>query len=356
MDRVCMLKNFVLPLCCLLLLGGGLVSAQNVTLVYEPDIPLDAAGSVQFLEERENGELTRRAVLRAPQEYIEFIQRRRSDGGLRRLEWQYDSAVSMDSFIIQEQDSQPDGTWTPTAYLTYRGGLLKDASFYSGENRVEQRLYEYSSAGDVEKELTTRVGDEFPVLLLFERPAESIVEAIERKPDGSEVIAARLQYDQEGRLLAEERFVKGKLNRRDVYSYTSGGKLSEHVRYDYRELPIRHVIYDYTDDGLPVSVVHRDVKDRVLFGVSYSRVYDNENSITTIKSVTGEITGTIDYRRENGRDTERTEVFFLGDGKLEITYSDFDSVGNWLRKELATYAGNSVKDRTITTRIIRYFD
>ena len=102
--------------------------------------------------------------------------------------------------------------------------------------------------------------------------------------------------------------------------------------------------------------MHRDVKDRVLFGLSYTREHAGDISVTTIRNSSGEVTGSIEYRRKDGRDISRKEIFSLGDGRLEILYSDFDEQGNWLRKELSTYNGSSLKDRTVTTRIIRYFD
>ena len=327
--------------------------SQNTTLVYEPDIQLGAGGPVVFLEERVNGELARSAKLLSPGIYQEFVQRRHADGRLRRLVWRYGGQVST-NYTIEEQDSQPDGTWTRAATLEYQNGLLVHARFYSGVNLIEERIYEYDRAGRVTMETTSKALDEYFVQLEFERPEYRTVEAFQTYDRGVRMLVARLQYDTEGRLTVEERFVNNTMRQRDVYAYDRNDKIIYHIRYDNRELPVRHVTYGYTKDGLPVSVVHRDVKDRVLFALHYSREYDGENSMTTIRDSNGEISGTIDYRRENGRDVRRTEVFLLGSSRLEIVYTSFDERGNWLRKELTTYNGATVKERTVTSRIIRY--
>ncbi len=343
--RTCVLFLIILP---------ASLRAQNTTLVYEPSVQIGAAGPVRYLEERVNGELVKKAEFTAPGICVDFMQQRNSDGSLQRLFWFYNGNPGSGDYTIEEQNSQPDGTWTVSGILKYAGGNLDRARFYSGENLVEERIYEYGPAG-VTKELTTRASEESPTLLKFERPDARTVEAFERQPDGVVLLVARLIYDSEKRLVSEERFVKGKLNSRDVYAYDENGKMVDHIKYDYREMPIRHVTYDYTKDGLPQSVVHRDVKDRILFGVSYTRVYDGENSTTIIKDSSGEETGSIVYLRKNGRDVQRTETFRLGDGKLEIVYTDFDSQGNWLRKEMSTYSGGSLKSKSITSRVIRYF-
>jgi len=341
---------------CILLFAAVPLSlfAQSTTLVYEPDVQIGAAGPVRFLEERVNGELTKKAEFAAPGVCVDFMQQRNSDGSLQRLVWFYDGEPGAADFIIEEQDAQPDGTWTTTGVLDYSGNKLVRARFYSGENLVEERNYEYDSVG-VTKERTSRPSAEYPTVLRFERPDARTVEAFERQPDGIELLVARIMYDSESRIVSEERFVKGKLDSRDVFAYNEYGKVVDHIKYDYRELPVRHVMYDYTPDGLPQSVVHRDVKDRILFGVSYTREYDGENSTTVIKNSAGEETGSIVYRRENGRDVERVETFLLGDSKLEITYTEFDAHGNWLRKEMSTYNGTSLKSQAITNRVIRYF-
>jgi antitoxin component YwqK of YwqJK toxin-antitoxin module len=339
----------------LLTVASALAIAQNTTLVYKPDVQIGAAGAVSFLEERVDGELVKRAEFAAPGVCVDFIQKRNSDGSLRRLVWFFDGDPGSDEYTIEEQNAQPDGTWSVSGILNYSGGELVKASFYSGENLIEERLYEYGPEG-VTKELTTRASEEYPTLLDFERPGDDIVEAFERQPDGGRLLVARLIYDDEGRLTTEERFLKGKLDRRDVFAYNDAGKVIDHIRYDNRELPIRHVIYDYTKDGLPQSVVHKDVKDRILFGVSYTREYDGENTKTIIKNSAGDETGSIEYRRENGRDVMRTETFLLGSGKLEIVYTDFDEQGNWLRKEMSTYNSGALKSRSVTSRVIRYFE
>ena len=340
---------------CFLAIVPMLTFAQDTTLVYEPDVQIGAAGPVRFLEERVNGELVRRAEFAAPGICVDFMQQRNSDGSLRRLVWFFAGDPGSADYTIEEQNSQPDSTWTTEGILDYSNGKLVRARFYSGENLVEERVYEYDPAG-VTKEITSRASEEYPTLLKFERPDTSTVEAFERQPDGTELLVARLIYDSEDRLVSEGRFVKGKLDSRDVFAYDKNGKLVDHIRYDYREMPVRHVTYDYTEDGLPQLVVHRDVKDSILFGVSYTREYDGENSTTIIKNSAGEETGSIEYLRENGRDIRRTETFLLGESKLEIVYTDFDSQGNWLRKEMSTYNGRSLKSQSITSRVIRYFE
>ena len=343
--RFCILQFVLLPLA---------VTAQNTTLVYAPDVQIGAAGPVRFLEERINGELVKKAEFDAPGICVDFMQQRNSDGSLQRLVWFYEGDPGSSDYTIEEQNAQPDGTWTTTGILNYTDGNLVRARFYSGENLIEERIYEYDSAG-VTKELTSRASEEYPTLLIFERPDANTVEAFERQPDGGELLIARLNYDDRKQLVTEERFVKGKLDNRNVYVYDDNGKVIDHIKYDYREMPVRHVIYDYTPDGLPQSVVHRDVKDRILFGVSYTREYDGENSTTIIKNSSGEETGSIEYRRENGRDIERVETFLLGDSRLEIIYTEFDTHGNWLRKKLSTFNGTSLKSQSITSRVIRYF-
>jgi hypothetical protein len=339
---------------CFLAIVPCFTFAQDTTLVYAPDIQIGAAGPVRYLEERVNGELVRKAEFAAAGVCVDFIQQRNSDGSLRRLAWFYDGDPGSPDYTIEEQNSQPDGTWTTAGVLNYSADNLVRARFYSGDNLVEERIYEYGPAG-VTKELTSWASEEYPTLLKFKRPDERTVEAFERQPDGIEHFVARLIYDSEERLVSEERFIKDKLDSRDVFTYDDNGKMVDHIRYDYREMPVRHVMYDYTDDGLPQSVVHRDVKDRILFGVSYTRAYDGENSTTIIKNSAGEETGSIEYRRENGRDVRRTETFLLGQSKLEIVYTDFDTQGNWLRKEMSTYNGKSLKSQSITSRVIRYF-
>jgi len=283
------------------------------------------------------------------------MQRRNADGRLRRLVWYYEGDPAAGNYTIEELNSQPDGTWTTAALLEYAGGKLARGRFYSGENLIEERRYEYTSAGVI-KEYISKASEQYPSILKFKRPDESTVEAYELLPDGTEDLVARLRYDGEGRLVFEERVAKGKLNTRDVYAYNAMGKLADHVSYDYRDLPVRHVLYGYTGDGLPQSVVHLDVKGRVVFGLTYTREYDGENVKTTVTDGHGEVTGTIEYRRANGRDVSRTEVMFLGDGELRIVYAEFDEKGNWLRKETETYKGNSLKSRTVTNRLISYFD
>ena len=339
---------------CLLLVTGVLAGAQNTRLVYEPDVPIDAGGAVRFLEERVDGELTKRADFLSPGICLDFVQRRNADGTLRRLSWFYEGDPAAGNYIIEEQSSRPDGTWTLVGLLNYSGGNLVRARFYDGETVRDERRYEYDSAG-VTKELILAPSENSATLLSFVRPDAHIVEAYERQTDGRELLIAKLKYDQEGRLLSEERFVKGKLDKRDVYAYDANGKLVDHIKYDNRELPVRHAMYGYSDDGVPKSVVHLDAKQRVLFGLSYSRRLDGENSKTVISNSSGEVTGTIEYRRENGLDVSRTETFLLGDGELKIVYTDFDVKGNWLRKETLTYTGGSLKSRTVTTRVIRYF-
>lgn len=341
-------------LVCLLVIAGVPAVAQSTTLVYVPEVPIDAVGNIRFLEERVDGELTKKAEFSSPGVCTDFIQRRNADGSLRRLVWFYKADPVSGDYTIEEQNSQPDGTWTTTGVLNYSGGNLVRARFYSGENLIDERVYEYDAVGVI-KELTSKASEESPTLLEFKRPETGTVEAFERQPDGTALLVARLKYDGEGRLVSEERFVKGKLDKRDVYAYNTNGKLVDYIRYDNRELPVRHVLYDYSEDGLPQSVVHLDVKQRVVFGVSYSREHDGENSKTVITNSTGEVTGTIEYRRENGRDVSRTETFLLGDGEMKIVYSDIDGRGNWLRKETLTYKGSSLRGRTVTTRLIRYF-
>ena len=67
------------------------LTAQSTTLVYSPDIQLGAGGPIRFIEERVDGDLTRRAELRSPGFFTEFIQKAHSDGSLRRLVWFYDT-------------------------------------------------------------------------------------------------------------------------------------------------------------------------------------------------------------------------------------------------------------------------
>lgn len=344
--------RFLLGLFFLLIVSLVHATAQNTTLVYSPDIQLGAAGPIRYLEERTDGQLTRFAELEAPGVYKEFVQKTHSDGSLHRLVWFYDDGKN---YIIEEQDSQFDGSWIVSAILTYQNGALTSGQFFSGDNLIEERLYEYDARGRVVREQTVKVSAD-PLVLEFERPDETTVEAFHIQLDGTRALVARLGYDSAGRLVLEERYKKNQLDKRDVYSYNAAGKLIDHIQYDYRDLPVRQVSYGYTKDGLPTSVVHRDVKDRVLFGVSYTRERYGENTRTTIKNSKGEVTGTIDYIRRNGKDVERTEIFLLGNTKLEITYSEFDDYGNWLRKVLVTYESGSVKEREIASRTIRYFD
>ena len=99
------------------------------------------------------------------------------------LIWFYEGDPASGDYTIEEQNSQPDGTWTRAGILNYSGGNLLRARFYSGENLIEERLYEYDSVGVV-KELTSKASEEYPTLLVFKRPEEGTVEAFERRPDG----------------------------------------------------------------------------------------------------------------------------------------------------------------------------
>ena len=340
----------------LLLISPARAFPQDVTLVYEPDVRLRAGGPISYLEERVDEQLTLQAKLVSPGLFADYIQKNRSDGSLRRLAWNYIGAPQDGNYTIEEQDSQPDGTWTVSATLEYRNGVLITGQFFSGENLVEKRQYEYDRDKQVTSELTSRPYEDHPVILDFERPDANTVEAFERQPDSARLIVARLQYDEEGRLSLEERFARGKLAKREVYTYNVDGKLIEHIRYDEKEQLARRVSYGYTSEGLPSSVVHRDAKDRILYGLTYVREQYGEYSKTIIKNSSGEVTGSIDYLTKNGKDVRRTDVFLLGAGKLDMTYSEFDEYGNWLRKELSTYDGSSLKERTITRRTIHYFD
>ena len=129
----------------------------------------------------------------------------------------------------------------------------------------------------------------------------------------------------------------------------------EALYYRHRDwvMRIAYRFANHREDALEALLL-LDEENRVLFALHYSREYDGESSVTTIRDSNGDISGTIEYRRENGRDVRRTEVFLLGSGRLEIAYTNFDSRGNWLRKEITTYNGATVKERTVTSRIIRY--
>jgi hypothetical protein len=332
------------------------VFPQHTALVYRPEVQLGAGGPVSYLEERVDDKLTLRAEFVSPGLYRDYIRKGRSDGSLRRLVWQYVGPPEDGNYTIEEQDSQPDGTWTVSAILKYRNGILVHAQFFSGDNLIEEREYEYDRQGRVASETTLKPFEGLEVRLDFERPSPGALEAYESQPDGTKLIVARMEYDAEDRLSVEERFAKGELTKRDVYTYDTRGKLIDHVRYDDRELPVRRISYTYTSEGLPASVMHRDIKDRILYGISYTREQFGDYSKTIVKNSSGEVTGTIDYVRKNGMDVSRTEVFLLGSAKLEITYSDFDGFGNWRRKEHSTYGGGSLKEKTVTSRIIRYFD
>ena len=332
------------------------VFPQQTGLVYQPDVQLGAGGPVSYLEERVDDKLTLRAEFVSPGLYKDYIRRSHSDGSLRRLVWQYVGPPADGNYTIEEQDSQPDGSWTVSANLKYRNGTLANAEFYSGENLIEERRYEYDRQGRVASEWTSRPFERYEVLLEFLRPDTGTLEAFESQPDGTKLLVARLQYDEDGRLAVDERFSKGELIKRDVYANDSRGKLIDHVHYDEREMPVRRISYTYTSEGLPATVMHRDIKDRILYGVSYTREQYGDYSKTIVKNSSGEVTGTIDSVRLNGMDVSRAEVFLLGSGKLEITYSDFDRFGNWRQKEHNTYDGGTLKTKTVTNRIIRYFD
>jgi antitoxin component YwqK of YwqJK toxin-antitoxin module len=328
--------------------------AQNTTLVYEPDVQIDAAGPVRYLEERVDGDLTKRADFAAPGICVDFMQRRNADGSLQRLIWFYEDDSAPGDYLIEEQKSMHDGTWVTTGLLDYADGELVRARFFTDGELVEERKYEYDAKG-VTKEVTTLASQRRSTVLTFRRPEAGTVEAFFRQPDGSDIIVARLRYDENGRLISEERFSKGKLDKRDVYKYNENGKLYDHVQYDGRGIAVRHVMYGYTDNGLPKSVVHLDEKERVVFGMSYAREYDGDSSKTLIKNSAGEVTGAIEYARENGQDLSRTETFIIGDGELKIQYTDFDSNGNWLTKVTSTYTSGTLKSRSVATRMIRYF-
>ncbi len=347
-------RRLTLLLVYFLLIVQGQLYAQNTTLVYEPDYQIDAVGEIRFLEERVDGELIKRIEFSAPGVCTDYMQRRNADGSLRRLVWFYEGDPVSGNYTIEEMNSQPDGTWTASAFLEYTDGKLIRARFYSGVNLIEERKYEYDSAGVI-SEYTSKPSAQYTSLLNFRRPEPGTVEAFESQPGGGELLFARLRYDGDERLISDERFVKGKQDTRNVFAYDGNGKLVEYISYDSRDLPVRHTIYDYTKDGLPQSVVQLDVKGRVVFGVSYTREYDGENSKTIIKNSSGEVTGTIEYRREDGRDVSRTESFLLGDSELKIIYGDFDEMGNWLSKETATTNGNTLKNRTVSSRVITYF-
>lgn len=344
--------NFGVLLFCLLAVHVG---AQHVSLVYEPDIQIDATGSVRFLEEYVDGKLTKRADFTSPGICTDYMQRRNADGSLHRLIWFYQGDSSSGDYVIEEQKSQHDGSWKTVGLLDYTDYELVRARFYEGDELTEERLYEYDEKGVV-KEVTSRPIEKSNTVLVFKRPEAGTIEAFLREPDGKEIIVARFRYDEDERLVSDERFLKGNLQSRDVYSYNEKGKLHDHIQYDNRNIAERHVMYGYTEDGLPKSVVHLDEKERVVFGMSYTREYDGESSKTVIKNSTGEVTGSIEYTREDGRDISRIETFLLGDGELKIHYTDFDIHGNWLKKETLTYNGGSLKSRKVATRVIRYFD
>ncbi len=349
------LRGRFLQLVFLYLLVLAQVDAQNTTLVYEPDVEVDAAGPVRYLEEQVDGKLTKRADFSAPGVCTDFMQRRNPDGSFQRLVWFYKGDLSTGNYLIEEQKSRPNGEWATVGLLDYSGGELMRARFYEEGDLVEERQYEYDDGG-VAKEVTTRASENQPTVLIFKRPESDTLEAYVRKPDGTDTIVARLRYDEAGRIVSEERFMKGKFQSRDDFGYNEAGKLHDHIRYDNRNVPVRHVMYGYTDDGLPKSVVHLDEKDRVVFGMSYTREFSGESSRTVIKNSSGEITGSIEYKRENGKAVSRAETFLLGDGELKILYTDFDDYGNWLRKETLTYDGGVLKSRSETTRKIRYFE
>jgi len=338
-----------------LLFAAGILFSQNTTLVYEPDVQVGAAGQIRYLEERVDGRLTKRVDFAAPGVFADYMMRRNADGSLHRLVWYYDGDPAAGNYTIEEYDSEPDGSWENTGVLTYSSGKLIRARFFSGGILVEERRYEYDADGVI-KELITKTAEALQTLLVFKRPDEGIVEAFERQLDGSELLIARLQYDDEKRMISEERFIKGNLEKRDEYTYNDNGKMTGHILYDDRNVAVRHDIYSYTEDGLPQSVIHLDKKNNVAVGIIYERTQDGDDVKTIIKDNSGEITGTIHYLREDGRDVKRTETLLLGDGELKIVYSDFDPRSNWLSKATEIYKGGSLTSRTVTSRVIRYFE
>ena len=338
-----------------LLFAAGVIFSQNTTLVYEPDVQVGAAGQIRYLEERVDGRLTKRVDFAAPGVFADYMMRRNANGSLQRLVWYYDGDPADGNYSIEEYNSKPDGSWENTGLLTYTDGNLILARFFSGGTMVEERRYEYDADGVI-KELITKTAEALQILLIFKRPDEGIVEAFERQLDGSELLIARLQYDDQERLILDERFIKGNLEKRDVYTYNDNGKLSGHVLYDDRDVAVRHDIYSFTEEGLPQSVIHLDKKNNVAVGINYEREQDGDDTKTIIKDSSGEITGTIHYLRENGRDVKRTETILLGDGELKIIYTDFDPESNWLSKATEIYKGGSLTSRTETSRVIRYFE
>ena len=348
------------------------LSAQQTTLVFRPEYQIGAAGDILQLEEREDGEIVRRFAARDDKLPEEFVHKSYSDGKLRRLTWHYESKPESGNYLVEESKSNAVGTWQRIGTYTYRNNLLVNAKFFRRDTLFEERLYQYDDRGRVSEERTfTRPQavtaqteesaeippDILPVILEFRRPTDDLVEAFMISEGGPDDLIARLQYDEEGRILMEERFAKGRLSYRNVYTYNERGRLTEHVKYDFREIAIKHVNYHYSSDGKPLSVIHKDVKGYVLYGLNYTRETVANLEITTVRNHRGHVSGTIETQRNpDGSVLARTEKFLLGENEMVIEYSDFDELENWLRKEVSTYSESSLKDRTVTTRFIRYGD
>lgn len=355
-------KYRLLILCCATFLSWHL-SAQNAKLVYQPEYQIGAVGNIRLLEEREDGDIVRKFTVSEATLPVEFIHKSYSDGKLRRLIWHYESDVGTGNYTIEETKSTATGEWRKVGLYNYRNHLLENAKFYKGSGLVEERRYFYDGDGRVTEEHTIQPGDSLSgvesttVIIEFRRPADDFVEAYLVDKDRAERLLARLQYDERGRILMEERFLEGRLDRRDAFRHDERGRLIEHVRYDSRELPIKHVNYNFSIDGTPQSVIHRDVHGMVLYGLSYSREKDGNTDITTVRNHRGQVSGTIETERQtDGALAFRREKFLLGEEEMVISYSEFDEKENWLRKQLSTYAGSSLKKQTVTTRFIRYFD
>lgn len=320
-------------------------------LVYEPEVSLQVIGDVRTFEERKNGELIQSASFAEPGKPLQFFNVIKDTP--RKLSWEYDES----GYEITEMLQSRSGEWELHSRFSYDKDHLKSLTIYDADDEIlEQRNYRYAETGQVSRESIYDAKGRVKIIYSYVHGSDGTVDKY-TESSGRKALTIRYQFDESGNLVLKETHNARGMETRNYYVFDELGNLSEHFEYDYREVLVQRVAYDYSQEGFLQSVVHFDRKDYPTFGIFYTR-----EQIATIEKITitnhrGELAGDIEIFKDSiGNMVSMREIMYLWEGRLITEYLDYDGKNNWQKKEVKTYTDNMLEDRVIYTRSIGYFD